>query len=131
MVCTAETYSPAPDVPGLALTELTGASTPGEVQTFLTCQRRGFDAHADAATEDEAEHFLRTIGEGRAFVAWLDGQPVGAGVVTAPFDRRGGGGRAGDARAVSAERDSDGADGAGRAESAGARGGSCVPHGGR
>jgi GNAT superfamily N-acetyltransferase len=87
MVCTAATYSPAPGVPGLTISELTSASTPGETQTFLTCQRRGFDPHdAGAATEADAEHFLRTIGEGRAFVAWLEGQPVGAGVVTAPFD---------------------------------------------
>jgi GNAT superfamily N-acetyltransferase len=87
MICTAATYSPAPGVPGLTLTELTSASTPGEARTFLTCQRRGFDPHdAGAATEADAEHLLRTIGAGRAFVAWLDGQPVGAGVYTAPFD---------------------------------------------
>jgi GNAT superfamily N-acetyltransferase len=86
MVCTAATYSPAPDVPGLTLTELTGASTPDEVQTFLTCQRRGFDPHDAGPPEGDVEHFLRTVGAGRAFVAWLDGQPVGAGVYTAPFD---------------------------------------------
>jgi predicted GNAT family acetyltransferase len=87
MVCTAQTYSPAPDVPGLTLTELTGASTLGEARTFLTCQRQGFDLHdAGAATEADAEHLLRTIGAGRAFVAWLEGQPVGAGIYTAPFD---------------------------------------------
>jgi len=87
MVCTATTYSLAPDVPGLTLTELTGASTPDEVQTFLTCQRRGFDPHDAGAPEAGAEHFLRTIGAGRAFVAWLEGQPVGAGVISTPFDR--------------------------------------------
>jgi GNAT superfamily N-acetyltransferase len=87
MACTAATYSPAPDVPGLTLTELTSASTPGEVQTFLTCQRRGFDPHDAGVPEGDVEHFLRTIGAGRAFVAWLEGQPVGAGVITAPFDR--------------------------------------------
>ena len=87
MVCTAATYLPAPGVPGLTISELTGASAPGEVRTFLTCQRRGFDAHdTGVATEGDAEHFLRTIGEGRAFVAWLEGQPVGAGIYTAPFD---------------------------------------------
>jgi GNAT superfamily N-acetyltransferase len=87
MVCTAATYSPAPEVPGLAISEVTGASSPDEVRTFLTCQRRGFDLHdAGAATEADAEHLLRTIGAGRAFVAWLEGQPVGAGLYTAPFD---------------------------------------------
>ncbi len=86
MVCTAATYLPAPGVPGLALTELTGASTPDEVRTFLTCQRRGFDPHDAGPPEGDVEHFLRTVGAGRAFVAWLDGQPVGAGIYTAPFD---------------------------------------------
>ena len=86
MVCTAATYSPAPDVPGLTLSELTNMSAPDEVQTFLTCQRRGFDPHDAGATEADVEHFLRTVGAGRAFVAWLEGQPVGAGIYTAPFD---------------------------------------------
>ncbi len=86
MVCTAATYSPAPEVPGLALSELTGASAPDEVRTFLTCQRRGFDPHDAGATEAGVEHFLQTVGAGRAFVAWLEGQPVGAGIYTAPFD---------------------------------------------
>ncbi len=86
MVCTAETYLPAPDVPGLTISELTGASTPDEVQTFLTCQRRGFDLHDAGPPEGDVEHFLGTIGAGRAFVAWLGEQPVGAGVYTAPFD---------------------------------------------
>jgi GNAT superfamily N-acetyltransferase len=87
MACTAATYAPAPDVPGLALSEVTEASTPDEVRTFFTCQRRGFDPHdAGVPTEDDVEHFLGTVGAGRAFVAWLDGQPVGAGLYTAPFD---------------------------------------------
>ncbi len=86
MVCTAATYSPAPDAPGLALTEVTGASAPDEVRTFLTCQRQGFDPQDAGATEADVEHFLRTVGAGRAFVAWLAGRPVGAGAYTAPFD---------------------------------------------
>jgi GNAT superfamily N-acetyltransferase len=88
MVCTAETYWPAPEVLDLTITELTSESTTSEVQDYLTTQRWGFDVHnAEVATEDDAEQFLRMIGNGRAFVAWLEGQPVGVGMYTAPFDR--------------------------------------------
>jgi len=103
MICTTETYRPAPKVPGLTITELTGnfnrsgrsalpASAASEVQAtevahYLNTQRRGFDArNKEVATQDEAEQFLRMLGEGRAFVAWLKGQPVGVGMYTAPFD---------------------------------------------
>jgi len=93
MVCTAETYRPAPKVLGLTITELTNASAASEVQDYLTTQRRGFDIRstpppppASRGGEGDAEQFLRTIGGGRAFVAWLKGQPVGVGMYTAPFD---------------------------------------------
>jgi ribosomal protein S18 acetylase RimI-like enzyme len=98
MVCTAETYRPAPEVLGLTITELTcnlnrpgrpalPASAASEVQDYLNTQRRGFDARSKkVATEGDAEQFLRTIGGGRAFVGWLKGQPVGVGMYTTPFD---------------------------------------------
>lgn len=86
MVCTVETYQPAPPMSGLTVAELTGASAVSEVQAYLNLQRRGFDPRDEGrATAEDAEHFLRTIGEGRAFVASLDGQPVGVGMFTAPF----------------------------------------------
>ena len=57
------------------------------MQTFLTIQRRGFDPETtQPATEEEARQFLSTLGWGRAFVAWLDGEPVGVGMVNAPLD---------------------------------------------
>ena len=87
MVCTAETSRPAREVLGLRMTELTGPSGASEAQDYLTTQRRGFDVHStEVATEGDAEQFLRMIGEGRAFVGWLKGQPVGVGMYTAPFD---------------------------------------------
>jgi GNAT superfamily N-acetyltransferase len=88
MVCTAESYRPAPAVPGLAIAELDHDAAVSEAQDLLTTQRRGFDAHAtEAATEGEAREFLDTMGAGRAFVARLEGEPVGAGTYTAPLDR--------------------------------------------
>ncbi len=87
MVCTAEAYRPAPEVLGLTIAELTHTSVVSEVQDYLNTQRRGFDAGSKkVATEGDAEQFLRMIGGGRAFVAWLKGQPVGVGMYTAPFD---------------------------------------------
>jgi ribosomal protein S18 acetylase RimI-like enzyme len=87
MICTAETYRPAPKVSGLTITELTPASAVSEGQDFLTVQRRGFDARSDkAATQGDARRFLQTLGAGRAFVVWLSGQPVGVGMVTAPYN---------------------------------------------
>jgi len=86
MVCTVETYQPAPPVSGLTVAALTGASAASEVQACLNVQRRGFDPRDEGrTTADDADHFPRTIGEGRAFVTSLDGQPVGVGVFTAPF----------------------------------------------
>lgn len=87
MVCTAETYRPAAAVSGLAIAELTSGSAVSEVQEVLTTQRLGFDARStEGPSEGQAEQFLRTIGQGRAFVAWLEGQPVGAGMFTSPLD---------------------------------------------
>lgn len=88
MVCTAESYRPASRVPGLAIAELDHDAAVSEVQDLLTTQRRGFDARAtEAATETEAREFLNMMGAGRAFVARLEGEPVGAGMYTAPLDR--------------------------------------------
>ena len=86
MVCTAETYRVATEVAGLTITQLTRASAVSEIQDYLTIQRRGFDVQDLAATEEEAEQFQRTMGGGKAFVARLEGQPVGVGMYTAPYE---------------------------------------------
>lgn len=86
MVCTAKTYRAAPQVAELTITQLTRASTVSEIQGYLTIQRRGFDPQDLAVTEEEAEQFQRMMGGGKAFVARLEGQPVGVGMYTAPYD---------------------------------------------
>ena len=40
MVCTSQTYSPAPDVPALTIGKLTSGATLNEVRTFLSCRRQ-------------------------------------------------------------------------------------------
>jgi ribosomal protein S18 acetylase RimI-like enzyme len=87
MICTADTYRPAPPVPGLTVSELAGRSPLADAQAFLATQRQGFDpGDTTSATVAQAEQFLQRLGEGRAFLARLDGQPVGAGALAAAFD---------------------------------------------
>ena len=87
MICTAETSRPAPEVFGVTLAQLSSSSTISEMQEFLTIQRRGFDFHnTEVITQGETEQFLRVMGEGKAFMARLEGEAVGAGMYTAPFD---------------------------------------------
>jgi len=87
MACKAATYRPAPGVTGLTIAELIQASAVPQAQEFLAPQRRGFDVRdTSAATEGDGEQFLRMLGEGQAFVAYLKGQPVAVGMYTAPLD---------------------------------------------
>jgi GNAT superfamily N-acetyltransferase len=87
MICLPDTLEPAPDVLGLTITRLTGESPVSEVQDLVTVQRRAFNlANTQPATESEAQRLIADLHEGMAFLARLDGQPVGAGMYTAPFD---------------------------------------------
>jgi GNAT superfamily N-acetyltransferase len=87
MICLPDTFQPAPDVVGLAVTRLTRTSPVSEMQDFVTVQRQGFNPdHTTPATESDAQQFMTDLHEGIAFLARLDGQPVGAGLYTTPFD---------------------------------------------
>ncbi len=87
MICTPKTYHAAPTVAGLTITTLTPNSPLAGVQDFLTTQRQGFDpTDQTTTTEGQAEQCLRELQSNAAFLARLDGQPVGAGMFTAPFD---------------------------------------------
>jgi predicted GNAT family acetyltransferase len=57
------------------------------VAALLTVQRRGFgDEHAPEATEADAEQFRRRFGKLQLFGAYLDGVPVSAGSLLAPYE---------------------------------------------
>jgi len=88
MICTLDTYRPAPWVPGLTVSALAGRLSPlADAQVFLATQRQGFDpGDTTSATVAQAEQFLQRLGDDRAFLARLDGQPVGAGTLVAAFD---------------------------------------------
>jgi ribosomal protein S18 acetylase RimI-like enzyme len=88
LICTPATFCPAPAVPGLEIAQLTADAAVADLQAFATVQRRGFEGDAAApATEADGERIRRGLAAGTGtFLAWLDGQPVTAGVFTAPLD---------------------------------------------
>jgi len=87
MLCTPGTYHPPTPVAGLTITPLTDNSPLADAQDFLTTQRQGFDpADPTTATEPQAEQWLQELQTSAAFLARLNGRPVGAGMFTEPFD---------------------------------------------
>ncbi len=87
MICTPDTYRDAPTVAGLTITTLSANSPLAGALDFLTTQRQGFDpADQTTATQQQAQQCLQELQNNAAFLARLDGQPVGVGMYTAPFD---------------------------------------------
>ncbi len=84
---TPDTYRDAPAVSGLTITTLSANSPLDDALDFLTTQRQGFDpADQTTATEQQAQQCLQELQNNAAFLARLDGQPVGVAMYTAPFD---------------------------------------------
>ena len=80
--------SPGPVVPGLTVSVLARLSPLADAREFLATQRQGFDpGDTTSATVAQAEQFLQRLGDDRAFLVRLDGQPVGAGAFAAACDR--------------------------------------------
>ncbi|HEY0604342.1 MAG TPA: GNAT family N-acetyltransferase [Herpetosiphonaceae bacterium] len=86
LVCTAQTFRPAPAVPGLEFVALSSESSLAEVTEGLDANALGFDPAAPATPPDEAEAFRAQLITNRAFTARLDTQPAGAGMFTPPID---------------------------------------------
>jgi predicted GNAT family acetyltransferase len=82
MICTPETYRPAPEVLGLAITTLSHESRVEEICEGLDTNALGFDPQAERATLQEAEEFRSSLLLSRAFTAHLHEHPVGAGMFT-------------------------------------------------
>ena len=87
MVCTTETFRPAPEIPGLMIRELTPESPLPDMQIFFETQARGFDPEAipEPKTNQEVQHFRNTLGQGAAYLAILEKRVVGVGMYTSPF----------------------------------------------
>jgi len=87
MVCTPTSVRSVPPVPDLIIIPVTQESVLRNARSLVVVQHRGFDPDEPAILrEGEAEGFLERLGGGSAFLARLDGQPVGAGMYTEPLD---------------------------------------------
>ncbi|GER88430.1 hypothetical protein KDW_25920 [Dictyobacter vulcani] len=83
MICTSETYRPARIVPGLEMTTLSLVSSVQEICEGLDTNALGFDPQAERATVQDAEAFRQDLSRSPAFTAYLQQQPVAAGMFTA------------------------------------------------
>lgn len=87
MICTPTSYRPVPEIPGVTMITLDGNSPTKEIRDFTMVQRQGFNpAEVPVVTDAEIDDWRRGLGEGRAFLAYLDGQAASAGQYTPPFD---------------------------------------------
>lgn len=82
MICTPETYQPAPTIRGLTITTLSHESAVHTICESLDTNSLGFDPQAQQATLQDAEQFRQELIHSRAFTAYLDEQPVSAGMFT-------------------------------------------------
>jgi len=87
MVCTPDTYCPAPALPGLTITALTeGASLP-DIRAVMAVQHEGFNmTKREPVTDQEAADFQQWLAKTTFFLARLAGEPVSAGSLMPPVD---------------------------------------------
>jgi len=87
MICTAEKYSPVSNTSELVVEEITEKTKVGDAQKFLAIQRKGFGGkETEAVTGIEAKHFLRMLGKGRAFVGFIEENPIAVGMFSEPHN---------------------------------------------
>jgi len=87
MVCSSETYVPNANVADLVIEEITKNSEFGAFHQYLTTQSQGFgEGDAEAVKLESAQQLSQMLGQGRAYVGWLAGEPVAVGMVTAPYN---------------------------------------------
>jgi ribosomal protein S18 acetylase RimI-like enzyme len=87
MVCTRPTFTPAPPVPGLAITQLAADAPVARAQDLVTVQRRAFgDDGVSRATAPEAEQFRTRFQGMQLFLADLDNQPVAVASLMQPHE---------------------------------------------
>lgn len=88
MMCTPETYQPAPPVPGLTLTVLNPTSSADDLRDAKFVQAQGFSLEPDKvtpATDHELEEMRLGLARSGMVLARLDGQAAGAGGFTVPL----------------------------------------------
>jgi ribosomal protein S18 acetylase RimI-like enzyme len=87
MVCTRDTFRPAPPVTGLTITELDAQSPLADYRALVSVQRRSFgEDWAPAASDVEAGQFRERFSSVSLFLAHIDGEPAGTGSLMQPYD---------------------------------------------
>ncbi|PID85901.1 MAG: hypothetical protein CSA11_09815 [Chloroflexi bacterium] len=87
LVCTPESFRPAPDMPGLTTLVLSGdASLDDLVAGLKQTNQLGFDPFATRMLDTDVELFRKTLVTGQAFVLRLHKKPVSAGMFMEIFD---------------------------------------------
>lgn len=86
MLCTPATYQPPPAQPQLRVVTLDGTAPAEALHENMNVNERGFNPAAEPVSLGEADDFRHRLGDGRMFTAYLNDQPAGAGMYTAPLD---------------------------------------------
>ncbi len=87
MICTPETYRPAPEVPDLTVTILGEDTSLTDMGAVMAVQHEGFSMTSrDPVSDAEAAEFLKWLAGTTFFLARLEGEPVSAGSLIAPLD---------------------------------------------
>lgn len=87
MVCTPETYRPAPAMPGLSTLILSRGLSPENIDVNLQTSELGFDPFSSHLKWTEEGVFQQTLLTDRAFLLRLHRQPVAAGMFAEIHDR--------------------------------------------
>lgn len=87
LVCTPDALRPGPPIPGLTITVLAPGSPAEELLACLTVQQQSFrELFGDPPTLADVDDLRQNLTEEGAFLARMDGIPVGAMMHTTPLD---------------------------------------------
>jgi ribosomal protein S18 acetylase RimI-like enzyme len=88
MACSCDAPRPVPLIPGVVIERFSPSSSIDAAREFLRTQRLGFDPEdRRVVTDQEAATFLGELCEQAAFLARLNGEPIGAAMTTPCLDR--------------------------------------------
>jgi GNAT superfamily N-acetyltransferase len=87
LTCTAAELREPPSPAGLSINTLDAAAPDAAIHETLTINDRGFNIASNSAfIAEDIARFRKMITTGRAFSAYIDGEPVAGGMFTAPRD---------------------------------------------
>jgi GNAT superfamily N-acetyltransferase len=86
MVCTRESFTPAPVPEGLSLSLLSSESAREEIRVYYETSRRAFSpGELYEASEEDISKILEELKEGRAMLGRMEGAPAVVGSFTTPY----------------------------------------------